>query len=105
MGMSHKNMSEQSAIKRSSSPIKTKGQDDIKRNCKKTTNPLLVLLQRGFYSSRKEEYLRQNSKEGIYQPSSKDSDLKGSFNLSEESETKQCTSLCPPNGCSTPTCN
>eukprot|EP00092_Neocalanus_flemingeri_P008225 GFUD01008868.1.p1 GENE.GFUD01008868.1~~GFUD01008868.1.p1 ORF type:complete len:352 (-),score=105.08 GFUD01008868.1:186-1088(-) len=98
-------MSERSAVKRCSSPIKTTGQEDIKRNRKKTTNPLLVLLQKGFYSSRKEEYLRQNSKEAINQSSGTDSDLIGSFGMTEEFEPKPCMSLQRQESCPTQTCN
>merc|ERR1739838_74467 len=98
-------MSEQFSITGSSSPIKIKCLDVMKRKSKKTTNPLLVLLQRGFYSSKKKEFLRQNSKEEKCQPCSTDSDLISTFGMTEESETKQFESFCLQEGCSTPTCN
>ena len=68
-------MAEQAISRRCSSPLRMTDREDIKRNRKKITQPLLVILQRGSFRLRKEEYSTQNTSEG-------DTDLIGNFGTS-----------------------
>ena len=82
-------------IRQSSLPVETTTQkhEDMKRNRKKKTHPLLMLMQRESYTSKKSEFLRQNSK-----------DRKHMSSPTDEKEAQPSLNYCDHPGCASQLC-
>jgi hypothetical protein len=86
-------------IRQSSLPAETtEKHEDMKRNRKKKTHPLLMLVQRGSYTSRNSEFLRQNSKDEKHTSSLTDVDN------TDGKAAKPCVNNCEHPGCASQLC-